>query len=314
MMHGTGGYRRKGNDFWRYDRERTGVETDWGLAYTDNGVPLPKKMPKTLHWSIPWSDLMMTMFIFFAILYFLQTNNDNTVKKKEPFHLDQSTDAPINMEQKEPRDIPSSKKESMSSLYAFSKKAVEDKDLTRFASVDLVSDKAVRIILASDLLFDTGKADIKDEARASLREVAAIIRSTPYVVNVAGHTDNVPIRSKKFPTNWELSVIRASQVARFLIDDMGITGSRFFVTGHAFHQPVKPNNSPRNRAANRRVEIIITKERPWGTLRTDSRSPRTSARAKGATKTHLDHWPWNTFYGEETGLQTGRHQRNTDVL
>jgi len=84
-------------------------------------------------------------------------------------------------------------------------------------------------------------------------------------VNVVGHTDNVPIYSALFPTNWELSVVRACVVARFFIEEMKIPARKFYLSGYSYFQPVRPNITAKNRSANRRVEIIITRERPYGT-------------------------------------------------
>ncbi|OPZ02827.1 MAG: putative lipoprotein YiaD precursor [candidate division BRC1 bacterium ADurb.BinA364] len=131
----------------------------------------------------------------------------------------------------------------------------------------------MRIVLTGDVLFDTGQADLRPAARQSLRTIAEILRRTPYVVNVVGHTDNVPMSSPRYPSNWELSTARACQVARFLIDEMGLPGDRFFVSGHSYFQPVKPNDTASNRAANRRVEIIITKDRPRGLSFAQQSSP-----------------------------------------
>jgi len=182
----------------------------------------------------------------------------------------------------------------MSDLYDRSKRTVEAKDLKEFASVDLVPEKAVRIILTGDLLFDTGKAYLKAQATALLQEVGEIVRGVPYMVNVVGHTDDVPIHSAEFPTNWELSSARACTVARFLMENMEIPEERFYVTGYAYFQPVRPNNTDRNRAANRRVEIIITKERPQGMLEKGAvmLESRFSERSSGSA---YDRWPWNTF-------------------
>jgi chemotaxis protein MotB len=150
---------------------------------------------------------------------------------------------------------------SMTRIYDLSRETVRAKALEEFASVELTPDKAVNIILKGDLLFDSGKAEMKPEARHSLGEIAEILRQTPHVVNLVGHTDDVPMHSERYPTNWELSTARACAVARYLMDE-GLPSSRFFVTGHGEQQPVRPNDSAENRAANRRVEIIITKEKP----------------------------------------------------
>jgi chemotaxis protein MotB len=84
------------------------------------------------------------------------------------------------------------------------------------------------------------------------------------MVNIVGHTDDLPINTEEFPSNWELSTARASKVARFFMNEMNMPGENFYISGHASYQPVKPNDNEIDRAANRRVEIIITKERPYG--------------------------------------------------
>jgi chemotaxis protein MotB len=130
------------------------------------------------------------------------------------------------------------------------------------ANVDLIKDQAVRITLTDDLLFETGKAELKKGSLKVLDQVSAVIKQTPYIVNVVGHTDDMPIHTPQFPTNWELSAIRACVVVRYMIENMGIPGERFFISAHSYYEPVKPNNNQSNRSGNRRVDIIITKERP----------------------------------------------------
>jgi chemotaxis protein MotB len=253
------------------------------------------RMPKTLHWSVPWSDLMMTMFVLFVILFVYHASGRPLMFDKEKeaaMGAHAESDAQVTI--RNTGDLPEPQGQSMSNLYDLSKETVRANDLDDFASVDLVPDKAVRIVLTGDLLFDTGQADLKPEAEQSLERIAAIIRRTPYMVNVVGHTDDVPINSERFPTNWELSAIRASQVARFLSEEMGIGGERFFITGHAYHQPMFPNDSASHRATNRRVEIIITKERPYGKSEVleDVLSP---GLLEGARQSTGNRWPWNTL-------------------
>jgi chemotaxis protein MotB len=80
------------------------------------------------------------------------------------------------------------------------------------------------------------------------------------MISVVGHTDNVPIKSGPFATNWELSVMRATTVARFLIEEMGIPAQQLSVTGHSYYKPQVNNDTSANRAKNRRVEIIVSRE------------------------------------------------------
>lgn len=227
------------------------LETSQGTPPLANGSAIPDAMlmadqlfhremeVKRSQWHIPWADLMMTMFILFAVMYVFASS---TRRSSPPAEKDTSP--------------------SIASIYNLSKSALKEDGLQNVASVELVPNKAVRILLTSDLLFDTGKADLKSGSIAVLKKVATILRKTPYMVRLVGHTDNVPIHNAHFPSNWELSSARACAVARFLINDAHIDAARFSVSGDADYQPLLPNTTAENRAVNRRVEVIITKERP----------------------------------------------------
>jgi chemotaxis protein MotB len=214
---------------------------------------------------------MMTMFILFAVMYIYQSAKREFLSEgKADIGLDTRVrhSAALNTVGKKSHDA-----FEISRLYDVSSQTLEANDLNEFASVELIKDRAVRIVVTGDLLFDTGKAELKTEARSTLRGIAPIIRNTSYMVNVVGHTDDVPIYSDDFPTNWELSVIRACVVTRFFIEEMKIPAGKFYLSGHAYYQPAVPNSSASNRAANRRVEIIMTKERPYGRPMRAAQSP-----------------------------------------
>ncbi len=147
-------------------------------------------------------------------------------------------------------------------IYRLGKGALEKDNLNKFAAIDIVPDKTVRIVLTGDLLFNIGESELSVNARESLQKVTAVIRLTPYMINVVGHTDNIPMRSSKFKSNWELSVARASTVARYLIEEIGMDPNQFVVSGYSSYRPVEPNTTAENRAKNRRVEIIISKRLP----------------------------------------------------
>jgi chemotaxis protein MotB len=215
------------------------------------------EMPRAVHWSVAWADVMMTMFVIFAALYIFKPSTKEQVVTRPEVRTEY-----VEKIKEVPQDAGSAQgqgEQSIQDIYDLSRQT-----LGSASTVELVPDKAVRIILKSDLLFDLGKAEIKEDAKASLREVAQVLRQTQYMVNVVGHTDDLPINTAEFPSNWELSTARACKVARFLMQDMNIPEDKFYVTGHAFYQPVKPNTDDMNRASNRRVEVIITKERPYG--------------------------------------------------
>ncbi len=105
--------------------------------------------------------------------------------------------------------------------------------------------------------FDGGEAKIKPSFLPVLRKIRSILIGTAGRISVAGHTDNRPIYTKRFPSNWELSGARAATVARELLSTNELDRERFHIVGHADTLPVRKNNTRENRSYNRRVEIII---------------------------------------------------------
>lgn len=115
--------------------------------------------------------------------------------------------------------------------------------------------------LVEKILFDSGKAEIKPRGLDVLKRVGEILKGTKdKQIRIEGHTDNVPIGPKivdKFPTNWELSTARATVVARFFQEKVGIPPQRLAPSGFAEYRPVAPNTTPEGKAQNRRIEIIL---------------------------------------------------------
>ncbi len=212
--------------------------------------------PRRGGWSVSWSDLMMTMFILFVVMYVYQASS-----RKLEFGPGPGTN--LVSDAGSGRIVENNLDASPSEVFSQTRRAVMDEFVDDSASVDLVADRAVRISLAGDLFFDLGKADLKPQAQWRLRQIGKILQENSFVVNVIGHTDDMPNHSELYPTNWELSTARACRVARFLIREAGLPEERFFVSGHAWLQPLRPNNTAYNRSLNRRVEIVLMKERPY---------------------------------------------------
>jgi chemotaxis protein MotB len=314
------------------------------------------RTPKSTHWSIAWSDLMMTMFILFLTLFVYQLAHREFLSEKSPevvagttmvvqepattplpFHpispvisqkkanqlkklkpevkkrnedeidaMFEGTDKPVvspsqpaikNSEvpaksemnkpksDRTPESIAQEKSKAtakqasplqkeitpavipvpdtiITRMYDLSKVTLISEKLEKFASVELIPDKTMRIVLTGDLLFPSGKAELTNQAKESLLKLMPVFNQTPYMINVIGHTDSIPMHSEKFASNWELSTARAGSVARFLIEEGHIPATQFVVTGYSYFRPVKPNTTAANRKANRRVEIILSKEPP----------------------------------------------------
>lgn len=121
-------------------------------------------------------------------------------------------------------------------------------------------ERGLVISLVSDgALFDLGSANLKPSARQILDRVVQVLRAVPNPVLIEGHTDNLPIRTAQFPSNWELSAARAAVVLRYLSQRGGIAPERLIAVGYADTRPLVPNTSPEGRAQNRRVDIAILK-------------------------------------------------------
>ena len=136
-------------------------------------------------------------------------------------------------------------------------------DITAGAVEVKPRDNGVELNLRGAAFFDLASADIKPGGIPLLRDIAATLAGTPYKITVEGHTDNLPMESWLYPSNWELSSARASRVTRFLIDH-GVPRDHMRVEGLADTQPVAPNNDPagrslpENQARNRRVVILVS--------------------------------------------------------
>ncbi len=137
------------------------------------------------------------------------------------------------------------------------KAAIAEKQMQEQIKVTL-TEKGAHIVIADPLLFDLGKADLKSQAKDALDIVAALITGSPNTeIIVEGHTDNWPISTSEFPSNWELSAARALAVVKYFALRKGFDPARFAATGYGEYRPLKPNDSPENRTKNRRVEIFV---------------------------------------------------------
>ena len=210
----------------------------------------PPELDMSTHWSVPWADLMMVMFIMFAVLYAYQVAERDI---SEAFQDEAREQKAVTTRQ----DI--SKTTYLATpvdIYESSEEAIRKSNLEN-VDVVLQEDMSVKISVRGPMFFDVGKADLKPETKAFLNRVADVLWKNNREIHVAGHTDNFPMRSEEFPTNWELSAARATKVVRYLVKQ-GIEPGRFTVIANSKYRPEVPNTTKKNKARNRRVEIIIT--------------------------------------------------------
>ncbi len=122
--------------------------------------------------------------------------------------------------------------------------------------VTSIEERGLVVRIQETLLFQSGSADITTRAKDILERVSTVLAAAPNQIKVEGHTDNLPIRTPQYPSNWELSVIRSTNVVQILQRD-GISPDRLSATGYGEYRPISSNNTDAGRGQNRRIDLII---------------------------------------------------------
>lgn len=121
-------------------------------------------------------------------------------------------------------------------------------------------EQGVTLDIKEKVLFDSGKADLKPGAEVILAQLATLLDDLPNQITVEGHTDNRPITTLQFPSNWELSAARSARVVRFFVERHGMDAHKFVVVGFGQFNPIASNKNEEGRAKNRRVLIVINSQ------------------------------------------------------
>lgn len=240
---------------------------------------LPEGKDSNDRWMISYADFITLMFAFFVMMYALSQDNEGKYKMLsqslvEIFKKQELTDKPIQIGE-QPRTLvsdpslvktpetktakPKSKDESAKKKMATiagqvieNLKPLVDKKLIKIEH----NERWVKIKINTSILFDTGSSVLENDAFEPLNALAGVIKPLPNVIHVEGHTDNIPISTPKFPSNWELSAHRAASVVH-LFTRAGIKPSRLSAIGYGQHRPISSNKSKKGRRENRRVVVVI---------------------------------------------------------
>jgi len=122
-------------------------------------------------------------------------------------------------------------------------------------------ERGLVVSIKDTLLFPSASNELNPQARLIIKQVGSALGMVPNHILVEGHTDNLPINTVKFPSNWELSVLRACNVMHVFQEEAGIAPERLSAVGYGEYRPRVPNLNPTNRAINRRVDIVILKKK-----------------------------------------------------
>ncbi len=119
------------------------------------------------------------------------------------------------------------------------------------------NERGIIISIMDNILFESGKADLSEQSKPVLQKMTQLLKTLQNDIRIEGHTDNIPISTAEFPSNWHLSIARATNTAYYLMNNLGLDQSRVSVVGNSEFKPLVDNTSPEGRALNRRVDIVI---------------------------------------------------------
>ncbi|MCK9201642.1 MAG: flagellar motor protein MotD [Gallionella sp.] len=222
-------------------------------------------------WLISYADFVTLLFAFFVVMYSISSVNEEKYKSfgdalNSAFNKDGSASAAsapqgqtmLFMVDRQTVRLGEQQRKiqaHMKNLSAGLSQVMSTLIDQRQVSVNQTT-RGVEIDISASTLFRTGEAALQPATLDVLRQVAAVLSKEELPIEVEGHTDDVPIATAQFPSNWELSSARASSVVRLLIDN-GVPAKQLAVVGLASNQPLAPNDNPEGRARNRRVTITI---------------------------------------------------------
>lgn len=175
-------------------------------------------------WMVSYSDLVTQLLTFFIMLFALSAAATEDQLKKIKQKIDNY---------------------------------VLENNLEKFVSTKITQKEGLIVTFSEKYMFDSGKADIYPEAKLVIKNIAALLLDEPNRISIEGHTDNTPINTAEFPSNWELSTKRATNVLKYLLEELKFDPKRLTAAGFGEWHPVAPNDTPENKAKNRRVDLIV---------------------------------------------------------
>jgi chemotaxis protein MotB len=224
-------------------------------------------------WLVSYADFITLMFAFFVVLYaFARADQKKQVQVSQAIHsalgsmgafssnspaaTGSPNGAPAGSVIVENVSAPAQVREGLEHLRNDLALTLSSQIAAHAIALEMGPDGLV-ISLREAGFFDSGSAAPRPDALPTLRQIAVKLGSEPYNLRVEGHTDNVPIHTAQFDSNWELSSARATRIARLFLDMKAIAPERISAAGYAEFHPVSSNDTAEGRAENRRVDLVV---------------------------------------------------------
>ena len=228
-------------------------------------------------WLVSYADFITLLFAFFVVMYSISSVNvgkyrtvSESIKAAlNPIVSPPSSPTPLALSTSKASltapDLPGSKEVAIRKLRNLVKGIKASPQLAMVRITEKVNGDIV-ITIPDQLLFNSGEAAVRPEALRFLEGLGTAIIELNRHTRIEGHTDNVPIRTAQFPSNWELSSTRAVMVVRVLSELYGVPSDHLAAVGHAETRPLTMNADAEQRAKNRRVEVVILEQAPSAPL------------------------------------------------
>jgi chemotaxis protein MotB len=214
-------------------------------------------------WLVSYADFITLLFAFFTTLYAISTVdakklNSMVESMHEAFRSDGTAHGVISNTPSATGSTAAGPHDEAGPVDLHKKIAARLAQPIAEKRVDIERDRrGIVISIRESGSFSVGSADLSSEARALLTELGDVLSGVGNQVRVEGHTDNTPIHTARFASNWELSTARATNVIAFLLDHTQVRADHLSASGYAEHHPHADNSSDANRTRNRRVDIVI---------------------------------------------------------
>ncbi|MDY0256565.1 flagellar motor protein MotB [Gudongella oleilytica] len=231
-------------------------------------------------WITTFSDMMSLLLTFFILLYSISTVDAQKFRNitqylqialsgdGRPHILDGGTETvpepfdeePFSETEIPPEEMMEPVNAEILQMYEKINKYITDLDLQAEVNVMMIS-SGVFVEIKDAILFESGSAQLKDTGIELLGKLENMLNDFDNDIVIEGHTDNVPMNSAMYPSNWELSAARAVSVLRYLNEEMNVEPTRLSARGYGEYSPIAPNDTATNRSRNRRVNIMIVFEK-----------------------------------------------------
>lgn len=224
-------------------------------------------------WLIPYADILTLLLALFIVL-FASAQVDQKKFDQLAAALNTAFSGSPSLFEKNTAVVDNASQASQSREQAYLQETVQlleiKKEIDRYIQQNnmtgdlqtVLTEDGLMIRIKDSALFASGSAQLLPDSKPFADEIAKMLATLPQRVVVSGHTDNVPINTREFPSNWELSSTRAINFMKFLLAEGNLKAERFSAIGYGEYRPIAPNDGSESRQKNRRVEILIMRNNP----------------------------------------------------